>query len=277
MSTEGFGPAPTNEEMIAGFKRLVDFAPVFFALGFSYTLLGHWLFAYWLAHLLPVYAGALFFRRMDALRALGAAGASFAIPCLKRALAGLGAALTRALTLSSGEKSALAPAMPAFALASAPLNPPRTPPVLTRGFSALRNIWQFVSGCVAFVGRNPKLCIGLLLLALFFIFGPPSCARLPFGESRDAAIARADQQEAENRVKTIELQRNETIHEIANKVAVNREQINAISARGQDEIERATPENETPIDADLVASWRNALSQLCIYANPDGDLPDSCG
>lgn len=140
---------------------------------------------------------------------------------------------------------------------------------------ALSNIGAFLGGCLKFAARHPRLVICLIVAVLWIPFW--SGLRLPFGESREHAIARANQAESEVHTKTVEIQRNERIGEAARDVAVARVRIQVNSQRGHDEIAAHTPEIETPLDPALVSAWRSAIDRLCVNARPDGSFPDSCG
>lgn len=142
---------------------------------------------------------------------------------------------------------------------------------------ALADVFKGIGGAFAFLAKNPILCIGILFVAAWLIWGT-GCVRLPFTESREHAIARANQAQTEAKVKDLELDRNAEIGRIARDVAVLRSQLSSLSEQGHDEIAAATPTDEAPIDPGLVAAWRNSVERLCLYpTDANGHLPDSCG
>lgn len=95
-------------------------------------------------------------------------------------------------------------------------------------------------------------------------------------------VARANREwearmvEHERAVHAFEQQRNEMIGQIRRDAARRLAQITAYSEQGQNEIEAATPADEVPMDPQLVAAWRGAIDRLCVYPDPNGNLPNSC-
>lgn len=140
--------------------------------------------------------------------------------------------------------------------------------------TAIKNIFAFFGGLVAWVAKRPVLAIGLVLLAAFLLLGPPSCS--PFGRSADALRLERELAEQEARTQEQLRERDKAIAAIRSQTARQLTQIRLESQRGHDAIADATPEHEEPIDPGLVAAWRDSLDRLCV-ARADGDRLDSCG
>lgn len=91
----------------------------------------------------------------------------------------------------SGDAGAIAhqfsPANELIAEAEVSPPPPNKPIKWGR---AVSNIANFFAGCVAFFAKHPVLCIGLILLGAYLVFG------LPFGLGKSKADLRADLREA---------------------------------------------------------------------------------
>lgn len=148
--------------------------------------------------------------------------------------------------------------------------PPKNP---IRAGQAVKNIVGFLAGLIAWIARNPVLAVGLIVLALFLLLGPPSCS--PFGKSRGELRLEREIAQREAQFQETLRERDEAITEIRTETARTLQQIRLESQRGHDAIAAATPEHEEPIDPNLVAAFRDALDGLCV-PRADGTRADTC-
>mgnify|MGYP000508836781 CR=1 FL=1 len=110
-----------------------------------------------------------------------------------------------------------------------------------------------------------------ILIFVLFVVGVTYMRDWTGGRARlERDIARG---ETETQVTVNE--RDQEIAAIGQDVALMRQQLTYLSQRGRNELAAATPDHEEPIDAGLVAVWRNTLDELCVE-RADGSSADTC-
>lgn len=117
-----------------------------------------------------------------------------------------------------------------------------------------------------------------LLVVVFFIVGMSTLRGCTpeIGKSADTLRFERELAEAEAETQAAINARDAVIAQAAQDAALSRERIQQASQRGRDAIEAATPENEAPLDPELVRAFRLALDELCIV-RADGSRADTCG
>ena len=143
---------------------------------------------------------------------------------------------------------------------SAPKNPIRIPQALIR-FGA--GLWKW---------KWAILAVTLFLLSVSLMRGWK-----PFGPSREELRLRAELAREEAQTQAVLGNLRAELAAIGADARVARTRLEALSARGQQEIENARPDNEAPLDADLERAWRASLRRLCEYPDPDGSFAPECG
>jgi len=111
----------------------------------------------------------------------------------------------------------------------------------------------------------------ILFVVLFFVVA---------GAMRDWTGGRArlerDLARGEAQTQTTINERDTDISALQQEVALLRQDLRNNAQRGRNEIVAATPANEQPIDAGLVAAWRGSLDRLCVPRSSDNTGADTC-
>lgn len=104
-----------------------------------------------------------------------------------------------------------------------------------------------------------------ILVVVFFALGfgvLRGCDGGLFGKSRDALALEARLAEAEAELQAQLRERDARIAQIEQDAVVRRAQLETLRRQGAAELEAARPDNETPLDPDLVRIWRASLDRL---------------
>jgi hypothetical protein len=147
---------------------------------------------------------------------------------------------------------------------SAPVQtPPNNPIRLPSITSVLGWFWKYKAAL-------------LIVAAFLFVFGLlRGCDLNPFGSSPDRLRLERDMAEAEVETQETINDRDQDIAAIDRDLALMRQQLQNLAQRGRDEIAAAAPDDEAPIDPELVAAFRNSLDRMCV-PRADGTRADSC-
>lgn len=132
-----------------------------------------------------------------------------------------------------------------------------------------------ISGVLAFLWkwRAPFLFLAGFVIVVSLMRG---CSFPNFGKSAGHIALERDLAEAEVKIQGAINARDAEIADVARDVALMRQQLQSLSQRGRDEIAAAAPDDEAPIDPELVAAWRRALDGLCVV-RADGSFASTCG
>lgn len=121
-----------------------------------------------------------------------------------------------------------------------------------------------------------------LLVVAFFFFGVgllrgcvPSIGDL--GKSRGEIALERELAQAETELQEAVNARDAIIAQAAQEAAIHRAQISVLLDQGRQDIEAATPDDETQIDPSLELAWRGALGRLYANAGIDAASPNPGG
>lgn len=129
-----------------------------------------------------------------------------------------------------------------FALGAAPartlteVSPPPANKPINAG-KAIANVLGFFGNLLAWIAKHPVPAIGLVLLALFLVFGAPSCS--PFGKSRGELRLEREIAEANTRIAEFEASIGALSGQLAENTERDRHRVTTIITQANEEIDNA--------------------------------------